>query len=249
MPEVHYARSGGVAIAYQVVGEGPHTLVYVPPVANLYSLWELPRAASFLRRLSEEARVVVLNPRGTGLSDRPSNMTLESRVDDTNAVLDAVEQRRGTIFGGDVSASVCAFANRLSRPPPQSIAVEFSKTSSRVTERTETSASRFTLTSVQLYRMRALAGDSGGEEAADVRALRVDLAGGDGHRPSLGRGFACIARSCEQCHNRSREDAPARRKHHFLSRAEHTRRSWTLRRSIGYSSTTTSSRRYRAETA
>jgi len=117
MPEVHYARSGGVAIAYQVVGEGPHTLVYVPPVANLYSLWELPRAASFLRRLSEEARVVVLNPRGTGLSDRPSNMTLESRVDDTNAVLDAVEQRRATIFGGDVSASVCAFANRLSRPP------------------------------------------------------------------------------------------------------------------------------------
>jgi class 3 adenylate cyclase len=108
MPEVHYARSGGVAIAYQVVGEGPQTLVYVPPVTNLYSLWELPRAASFLRRLSEEVRVVVLNPRGTGLSDRPSNMTLESRVDDLNAVLDAIEQERATIFGGDVSANVCA---------------------------------------------------------------------------------------------------------------------------------------------
>ena len=108
MPEVHYARSGGVAIAYQVVGEGPQTLVYVPPVTNLYSLWELPRAASFLRRLSEEARLVILNPRGTGLSDRPSNMTLESRVDDVNAVLDAVEQERATIFGGDVSANVCA---------------------------------------------------------------------------------------------------------------------------------------------
>ncbi len=108
MPEVHYARSGGVAIAYQVVGDGPQTLVYVPPVTNLYSLWELPRAASFLRRLSEEARVVVFNPRGTGLSDRPSNMTLESRVDDLNAVLDAIEQERATIFGGDVSANVCA---------------------------------------------------------------------------------------------------------------------------------------------
>ena len=108
IPDVHYARAGGVAIAYQVVGDGPQTLVYVPPVTNLYSLWELPRAASFLHRLSEEARVVVLNPRGTGLSDRPSNLTLESRVDDLNAVLDAVEQERATIFGGDVSANVCA---------------------------------------------------------------------------------------------------------------------------------------------
>jgi class 3 adenylate cyclase len=108
MPEVQYARSGGVAIAYQVLGEGAQTIVYVPPVTNLYSLWELPRAASFLRRLSEEARLVLFNPRGTGLSDRPSNMTLESRVDDVNAVLDAIEQGRATIFGGDVSASVCA---------------------------------------------------------------------------------------------------------------------------------------------
>jgi class 3 adenylate cyclase len=108
IPEIYYARSGGVSIAYQVVGDGPQTLVYVPPVTNLYSLWELPRAASFLRRLSEEARLVVFNPRGTGLSDRPSNMTLESRVDDLNAVLDAVEQERATLFGGDVSANVCA---------------------------------------------------------------------------------------------------------------------------------------------
>jgi class 3 adenylate cyclase len=108
MPEVHYARSGGVAIAYQVVGEGPETIVYAPPVTNLYSLWELPHAVSFLRRLAEEARVVVFNPRGTGLSDRPSNMTLESRMDDLNAVLDAVEQERATIFGADVSANVCA---------------------------------------------------------------------------------------------------------------------------------------------
>lgn len=66
MPEVEYARSGGVAIAYQVVGNGPQTLLYVPPVTNLYSLWELPHAASFLHRLSEEARVVVFNPRARG---------------------------------------------------------------------------------------------------------------------------------------------------------------------------------------
>ena len=108
MPDVHYARSGGVAIAYQVVGDGPQTLLYVPPVTNLYSLWELPRAASFLRRLSEHARLLVLNPRGTGLSDRPSNLTLESRAEDISAVLDAVGCERATVFGADVSANVCA---------------------------------------------------------------------------------------------------------------------------------------------
>jgi class 3 adenylate cyclase len=108
IPEVHYARSGGVAIAYQVVGDGPQTLVYAPPVTNLYALWEMPRAASFLRRLSEEARVVVFNPRGTGLSDRPQNLTLESRMGDVNAVLDAIGSDRATIFGADTSANVCA---------------------------------------------------------------------------------------------------------------------------------------------
>ena len=108
IPEVHYARSGGVAIAYQVVGDGPQTLVYAPPVTNLYALWEMPRAAMFLRRLSEEARVAVFNPRGTGLSDRPPNITLESRTEDVNTVLDAIGCERASIFGADVSANVCA---------------------------------------------------------------------------------------------------------------------------------------------
>jgi class 3 adenylate cyclase len=108
IPEVHYARSGGVAIAYQVMGDGPQTLIYAPPVTNLYSLWELPRAASFLRRLSDDMRVAVFNPRGTGLSDRPPNLTLESRTEDVNAVLDAIGCERASIFGADVSANVCA---------------------------------------------------------------------------------------------------------------------------------------------
>jgi class 3 adenylate cyclase len=108
MPEVHYVQSGGVSIAYQLMGDGPQTLVYAPPVTNLYSLWELPRASSFLRRLSEDVRVVVFNPRGTGLSDRPLNLTLESRTEDINSVLDAVGCERATIFGADVSANVCA---------------------------------------------------------------------------------------------------------------------------------------------
>ena len=108
IPEVHYARSGGVAIAYQLIGDGPQTLVYSPPVTNLYSLWQFPRVESFLRRLSEAARVVVFNPRGTGLSDRPPNVTLESRVDDVTAVLDATGCARAAIFGADTSANVCA---------------------------------------------------------------------------------------------------------------------------------------------
>jgi class 3 adenylate cyclase len=108
VPDVRYARTGGVAIAYQVVGDGPQTLVYVPPVTNLYSLWQQPLAASFLRRVSEIARLIVLNPRGTGLSDRPRNLTLESRMDDINAVLEANGVGRATIFGNDVSANACA---------------------------------------------------------------------------------------------------------------------------------------------
>ena len=108
VPEVYYARAGGVAIAYQVVGEGPETLVFSPQTTNLYALWEQPRAVSFLRRLSEVVRVAVFNPRGMGLSDRPPRMTLESRMEDINAVLDAIGSERATIFGAQVSANVCA---------------------------------------------------------------------------------------------------------------------------------------------
>ena len=108
IPDVRYARSGGVAIAYQVVGAGPQTLVYAPPVSNLYALWQLPQVESFLLRLAEVARLVVFNPRGTGLSDRPPNVTLESRMDDLRAVLDAIECPRATIYGAHTSANVCA---------------------------------------------------------------------------------------------------------------------------------------------
>lgn len=108
IPDVRYARSGGVAIAYQVIGDGPQTLVYSPPVTNLYSLWQLPQVESFLRRLAEVARLVVFNPRGTGLSDRPPNVTLESRMDDLRAILDAIECPRATIYGAHTSANVCA---------------------------------------------------------------------------------------------------------------------------------------------
>ena len=69
VPDVRYARAGGVAIAYQVVGDGPVDLVYAPHLANLWSLWVSPRTEPFLRRLAEVVRLTVFNPRGTGLSD------------------------------------------------------------------------------------------------------------------------------------------------------------------------------------
>jgi pimeloyl-ACP methyl ester carboxylesterase len=63
---------------------------------------------SFLHRLSAAARLVVFNPRGTGLSDRPPRITLESWVDDVNAVLDASGSTRAAIFGAETAANVCA---------------------------------------------------------------------------------------------------------------------------------------------
>ncbi|MBM2823541.1 MAG: hypothetical protein HW413_2287 [Thermoleophilia bacterium] len=113
VPDVRYARGGGVAIAYQVVGDGPVDLVYAPHLTNLWSLWVSPRTESFLRRLSQVVRLTVFNPRGTGLSDRPRNVTLEARMDDINAVLDALEVERATLFCVAESATVRCMAPRI----------------------------------------------------------------------------------------------------------------------------------------
>ena len=108
IPDVHYARAGGVAVAYQIVGDAEQTLIFAPPVTNLYSLWELPRVVSFLHRLSAAVRLVVFNPRGTGLSDRPPRITLESWMDDVNAVLEASGSARAALFGAETAANACA---------------------------------------------------------------------------------------------------------------------------------------------
>jgi class 3 adenylate cyclase len=108
IPDVRYARVGGVAIAYQVVGEGTVDLVYAPHLTNLWSIWTGSYYRGFLRRLAEEVRLVVFNPRGTGLSDRPRNVTLEARMDDITAVLDTLGIERAMLFGVAESANVCA---------------------------------------------------------------------------------------------------------------------------------------------
>lgn len=107
VPDVRYARAGGVAVAYQVVGEGP-ALVYSPVLVDLYSLWLHSHSRRFLDRVTDEVRLTVFNPRGTGLSDRPRNVTLEARMDDVSAVLDAVGAERATLMGVSTSANVCA---------------------------------------------------------------------------------------------------------------------------------------------
>jgi class 3 adenylate cyclase len=108
VPDVSYARAGGVAVAYQVVGAGPPDLVFSPFLTNLFSLWQLPSLRRFLDRLAAATRLIVFNPRGTGLSDRPRGVTLESRMDDIVAVLDAVGVARASLFGVAESANACA---------------------------------------------------------------------------------------------------------------------------------------------
>jgi len=100
-PETQYARSGDVSIAYQVFGEGPLDLVFVPPhVSNVELVWEIPSRAAGMRRLAEFSRVITFDKRGTGLSDRMSGApSLEERMDDVRAVMDAVGSERAALLG------------------------------------------------------------------------------------------------------------------------------------------------------
>jgi class 3 adenylate cyclase len=89
-PDVFYARSGDVAIAYQVVGDQPVDLVFVRGFAgDLLSVWEQPLLVRFIDGLTDFARVILIDKRGTGLSDRVREVpTLETRMDDLRAVMD-----------------------------------------------------------------------------------------------------------------------------------------------------------------
>ena len=103
MPETHYARSGDLNIAYQVVGDGPRDVVYVPGwVSNVEVMWEDPGLARFLNRIASFSRLILFDKRGTGLSDPVSIddlPSLEVRMDDLRAVMDAVGSTSATLFG------------------------------------------------------------------------------------------------------------------------------------------------------
>jgi class 3 adenylate cyclase len=108
IPDVRYAHAGSIAIAFQVVGEGPRTLLYSPPLSDLYSIWAAPSSRPFLDRLAADLRLIVFNPRGTGLSDKPRDISLEARMDDILAVLDTLEIDRASLLGNWLGATTCA---------------------------------------------------------------------------------------------------------------------------------------------
>jgi pimeloyl-ACP methyl ester carboxylesterase len=109
IPEIHYTRSGDVAIAYQVVGDGPLDLVFVPTFANLVFPWLNGDWKSFYVRLASFARLILLDKRGTGLSDRPRDLgSLEARMDDIRAVLDALGAERAVLVGSGAGGQPCA---------------------------------------------------------------------------------------------------------------------------------------------
>ncbi len=101
LPETGYALSGDVSIAYQTMGNGPIDIILVPGVvSHIEFMHELPGYTAFLRRLSSFARVVTFDKRGQGLSDRMTGApSLEQRMDDVRAILDAIGSRRAALLG------------------------------------------------------------------------------------------------------------------------------------------------------
>jgi len=100
-PETQYARSGDFSIAFQVFGDGPVNLVFVPGfVSNLELAWDWPPLSAFHRAFASFARVVLFDKRGTGLSDRVRLMpTTEERMDDLRAVMDSSDCEQAAVVG------------------------------------------------------------------------------------------------------------------------------------------------------
>ena len=112
-PDVQYARSGDVSIAYEVVGAGGLDLVFAPGyVSHLTHTLENPTVAGFFERLASLGRLIRFDRRGIGLSDRPRDVaTLETRMDDIRAVMDATGSRRAALIAtGDAGAMATLFA-------------------------------------------------------------------------------------------------------------------------------------------
>src|SRR4029077_929017 len=100
-PKTSYAQNGDVSIAYQVIGDGPLDVLFIPAfVSHLDLYWAAPETAAFFRRLASFSRLILFDKRGTGLSDPVSGVaTLEERMEDVRAVLDACGSQQATLFG------------------------------------------------------------------------------------------------------------------------------------------------------
>jgi pimeloyl-ACP methyl ester carboxylesterase len=122
LPETRYALSGDVNVAYQVMGDGPVDIIIVPGfISHIEFRHELPGYTASLRRLSSFARVVAFDKRGQGLSDRVSDApSLEQRMDDVRAIMDAIGSQRATLFGHSEGCAMSAlfaatYPERVSR--------------------------------------------------------------------------------------------------------------------------------------
>jgi class 3 adenylate cyclase len=100
-PETHYVKSDDVYVAYQVIGDGPFDLLFVPGfVSNVESSWRNPDLSAFFRRLASFSRLILFDKRGTGMSDRGTqDFTLEQRMHDVQAILDAIGSKQAALFG------------------------------------------------------------------------------------------------------------------------------------------------------
>jgi class 3 adenylate cyclase len=101
VPATHYVKSDGIHIAYQVLGEGPFDLLFVPGfISNVEAIWRSPDLSAFFRRLASFCRLILFDKRGTGMSDRGSQIfTLEQRMHDVQAILDEVGSKQAALFG------------------------------------------------------------------------------------------------------------------------------------------------------
>ena len=105
---IKYARSGDVHIAYRIFGDGPRDIVLIPgTISHVELLWELPSHHHLLKKLTAFAQVIVFDKRGQGLSDRVAEQTLEERVGDVRAVMDAAGSERATIYGWSEGGAMC----------------------------------------------------------------------------------------------------------------------------------------------
>ena len=117
VPRTEYVERGGLTIAYHVFGAGDVDLVYVPgSVSHVEQLWKLPAMAAFLRGLASFSRVMLVDVRGTGMSARPARIaSLEERMDDLCAVMDACQSKRAVVFGVSGGAPSPSSSRRLTR--------------------------------------------------------------------------------------------------------------------------------------
>jgi class 3 adenylate cyclase/alpha-beta hydrolase superfamily lysophospholipase len=176
-PETRYARSGALDIAYQVTGEGPVDLVLIPGfVSNVELTWEDTAKARFMRHLASFSRLILFDKRGTGVSDRvPVDQlpSLEERMDDVRAVMDAAGSERATMFGlsegGPMSILFAAtYPARVER------LVLYGAFAKRLTAEPDGGAEMIRLIESSWGNGAVLAGRSGG--AADDPVIREQLA-------------------------------------------------------------------------